>query len=253
MYKNDPTLVMFTSGPEVSDSEGTAVFIGARGWPMSLSYLRLSRRWRRSAGTVPGRRCPARTARASEVSDLDKDAEELDLVVDRIRRARARSKMARTPSPSSATRAPRHRALPEARAAPRGHRRAVLQAPVSDREAMCMEHGEEAIAAANAARASASSVRGGRRRPPPPRSTPGTFLRSRELAAASRQSFRAHDPGRPVRARTSRHEQRPAARTHGPRARPPEPVGARRDASKLSCSRRQGGSARSRAGSARTS
>ena len=40
VYKNDPTLVMFTSGPDVRDSEGTVVFVGGlTDGPMGLAYL----------------------------------------------------------------------------------------------------------------------------------------------------------------------------------------------------------------------
>ena len=76
VYKNDPTLVMFTSGPEVSDSEGTAVFIGGlTDGPMSLCYLPAlaaaleEKRWRLCQPTLSS------AYLGFGVSDLDKDAE----------------------------------------------------------------------------------------------------------------------------------------------------------------------------------
>ena len=85
VYKNDPTLVMFTSGPEVCDSEGTAVFIGGlTDGPMSLSYLpKLAaaleeKNWRLCQPTLSS------AYLGFGVSDLDTDVRELDLVVDRI-------------------------------------------------------------------------------------------------------------------------------------------------------------------------
>ena len=156
VYKNDPTLVMFTSGPEVSDSEGTAVFIGGlTDGPMSLCYLPAlaaaleEKRWRLCQPTLSS------AYLGFGVSDLDKDAEELDLVVDRIlASASAIEKKKKKHAVALVGHSTGCQDI--VHFLRRGRRRAdiaaaVLQAPVSDREAMCMEHGEEAIAAANAA------------------------------------------------------------------------------------------------------
>lgn len=186
VYKNDPTLVMFTSGPEVCDSEGTAVFIGGlTDGPMSLSYLpKLAaaleeKNWRLCQPTLSS------AYLGFGVSDLDTDVRELDLVVDRIL-ASAKSATAESKRKDGGNEKKHAVALVGhstgcqdiVRFLKRGRHRAdvtaaVLQAPVSDREAMCMEHGEEAIAAANAsARGMCASGDGDGLMP---RSTPGTF------------------------------------------------------------------------------
>ena len=182
VYKNDPTLVMFTSGPEVSDSEGTAVFIGGlTDGPMSLSYLPAlaaaleEKRWRLCQPTLSS------AYLGFGVSDLDKDAEELDLVVDRILASASATGEGdeRTPKKHAVALVGHSTGCQDiVHFLRQGRRRAdiaaaVLQAPVSDREAMCMEHGEEAIAAANAsARGMCASGDGDGLMP---RSTPGTF------------------------------------------------------------------------------
>ena len=183
VYKNDPTLVMFTSGPEVCDSEGTAVFIGGlTDGPMSLSYIpKLAatleeKNWRLCQPTLSS------SYLGFGVSDLDTDVQELDLVVDRIL-AGASGGDKRNDGKDGKKHAVAlvgHSTGCQdiVRFLKRGRHRAdvsavVLQAPVSDREAMCMEHGEEAIAAANAsARGMCASGDGDGLMP---RSTPGTF------------------------------------------------------------------------------
>ncbi len=182
VYKNDPTLVMFTSGPEVSDSEGTAVFIGGlTDGPMSLSYLPAlaaaleEKRWRLCQPTLSS------AYLGFGVSDLDTDAEELDLVVDRILASASAIGEGdeRTPKKHAVALVGHSTGCQDiVHFLRQGRRRAdiaaaVLQAPVSDREAMCMEFGEEAIAAANAAAREMCAKGGGINLMP--RSTPGTF------------------------------------------------------------------------------
>ena len=155
VYKNDPTLVMFTSGPEVSDSEGTAVFIGGlTDRPdVSLCYLPAlaaaleEKRWRLCQPTLSS------AYHMLGVSDLDKDAEELDLVVDRILASASAIEKKKKHAGRSPRRAlhgvPRHRALPEAReggAARTGARRGVRRR--CGARPSCMEHARRGRAAA---------------------------------------------------------------------------------------------------------
>lgn len=184
VYKNDPTLVMFTSGPDVRDSEGTVVFVGGlTDGPMGLAYLPAlaaaleAKRWRLCQPTLSS------SYLGFGVSDLDKDVEELDLVVDRILASANVPDETRTENENENAHAValvghstgcqdivhflKRGRLKNAITA------AVLQAPVSDREAMCMEHGEEAIEAANAsARLMMASGDGDALMP---RRTPGAF------------------------------------------------------------------------------
>jgi len=183
VYKNDPTLVMFTSGPEVSDSEGTAVFIGGlTDGPMSLSYIPAlaaaleEKRWRLCQPTLSS------AYLGFGVSSLDTDAEELDLVVDRILASASAIGEGdeRTPKKHAVALVGHSTGCQDiVHFLRQGRRRAdiaaaVLQAPVSDREAMCMEFGEEAIAAANAA-AREMCAKGGGAVDMMPLWTPGTF------------------------------------------------------------------------------
>ena len=177
VYKNDPTLVMFTSGPDVRDSEGTVVFVGGlTDGPMGLAYLPAlavaleAKRWRLCQPTLSS------SYLGFGVSDLDKDVEELDLVVDRIlasanvpenENAHAVALVGHSTGCQDIVHFLKRGRLKNAITA------AVLQAPVSDREAMCMEHGEEAIEAANAsARLMMASGDGDAFMP---RRTPGAF------------------------------------------------------------------------------
>jgi hypothetical protein len=183
VYKNDPTLVMFTSGPDVRDSEGTVVFVGGlTDGPMGLAYLPAlaaaleAKRWRLCQPTLSS------SYLGFGVSDLDKDVEELDLVLDRILASANRDATRKKDENENAhavalvghstgcqdivhfLKRGRHKDAITA---------AVLQAPVSDREAMCMEHGSEAIEAAHdAARLMMESGDGDSLMP---RSTPGVF------------------------------------------------------------------------------
>ena len=183
VYKNDPTLVMFTSGPDVRDSEGTVVFVGGlTDGPMGLAYLPAlaaaleAKRWRLCQPTLSS------SYLGFGVSDLDKDVEELDLVLDRILASANRDETRKKDENENAhpvalvghstgcqdivhfLKRGRHKEIITA---------AVLQAPVSDREAMCMEHGSEAIEAAHdAARVMMESGDGDSLMP---RSTPGVF------------------------------------------------------------------------------
>jgi pimeloyl-ACP methyl ester carboxylesterase len=246
VYKNDPTLVMFTSGPEVSDSEGTAVFIGGlTDGPMSLSYLPAlaaaleEKRWRLCQPTLSS------AYLGFGVSDLDKDAEELDLVVDRIlASASAIEKKKKKHAVALVGHSTGCQDI--VHFLRRGRRRAdiaaaVLQAPVSDREAMCMEHGEEAIAAANAAARAMCAEGAGVDLMP--RSTPGTFGAPVSAARYASLSGRM-TPDDLFSSDLTAHELSQQIGHMGHASAPPSLWVRSADDEYAPCSRREGGSAR---------
>ena len=246
VYKNDPTLVMFTSGPEVSDSEGTAVFIGGlTDGPMSLCYLPAlaaaleEKRWRLCQPTLSS------AYLGFGVSDLDKDAEELDLGVDRIlASASAIEKKKKKHAVALVGHSTGCQDI--VHFLRRGRRRAdiaaaVLQAPVSDREAMCMEHGEEAIAAANAAARAMCAEGGGVDLMP--RSTPGTFGAPVSAARYASLSGRM-TPDDLFSSDLTAHELSQQIGHMGHASAPPSLWVRSADDEYAPCSRREGGSAR---------
>ena len=171
VYKRHPnTLVAFTSGPE-RPTGGTVVFVpGLTDGPMSLKYLPALAD--ALANANPSWRLVQPVLSSSYlgfgVSDLATDVLELDALLESIPPDDGPVALVGHSTGCQDTVAYLRDGAHADRVVA-----AVLQAPVSDRQAMALEHGPEAVAAAAAQAESLVSAGSGERLMP--RDTPGVF------------------------------------------------------------------------------
>jgi dienelactone hydrolase len=173
VYKQDPSLVMFTSGP--FEACGTVVFVGGlTDGPLGLRYIPALAHALATANP-PWRLCQPTLSSSYlgfGVSDLAKDVQELDEVLEKILADATDERHAVCLLGHSTGCQDIVAYLKTGKHVTR-IKRAVLQAPVSDREAMSAEHGDEVIAGARAMADGMCAA--GARDALMPRTTPGVF------------------------------------------------------------------------------